>query len=80
MQVPWASNVLMTKLLCQGPSSVFTTGSTKYVNAAYETTLSSFTKATNVPFKYSTARCDISSVTIYLMETAISLFYDLHGK
>lgn len=40
----------------------------------------SFTKVTNVPFKYSTARCDISSVTIYLMETAISLFYDLHGK
>lgn len=25
----WASNVLMIKLLCQGPSSVFTTGSTK---------------------------------------------------
>lgn len=39
-QVPWASNVLMIKLLCQGPSSVFTTGSTKYVNAAYETTVS----------------------------------------
>ena len=42
MQVPWASNVLMMKLLCQGPSSVFTTGSTKYVNAACETTLSFF--------------------------------------
>ena len=50
MQVPWASNVLMMKLLCQGPSSVLTTGSTKYVIAAYETTQSFF---------YQVNKCDI---------------------
>ena len=37
----------------------------------------SFIKLTNVTFKYSKARCDISSVIIYIMETDISLFYNI---
>lgn len=38
--LPWASKVLIIKLFCHGPSSVFITGSSKVFTAGYDTRIS----------------------------------------